>query len=373
MAKIFGVHTPAELKNLIINGGLDFWQHVQASTTTVNTSSGAGAYTADMVSFSSGGTTVKNYSIVQSTDAPSLAQSGFQSSFSYLFTMITGIASPAAGDAVEPFLYKMEGFDYEKIHTKTVTFGFWCKTSVGGTYSLALRNSAGNRSYVTTFTQSAATWQYQTITITLDNTGTWLFNSGIGLQIDIGAITGTTFQTSTLNAWQGGLFISASTATNYQATAGATLQVAQLALVEGPLGLGATGFARNSKSIASELASCQRYCVVYDNFISTQTNAALSLPADADSTTNGNGFISFPVPMRVIPIYTAQGAASDYAWRTTTGTSVNLTSLPAFNSGRSSEKMAFLSGTTGATLVSGTSYYLTNNNGNSRLVFDAGL
>lgn len=260
MAKILGVHIPLEPKNLAINGAMDFWQRVEAATTTVNTASSTNGYTADMFSYVSTGTTVKNYSIVQSSTVPTLAQSGFQSVFSYLFTMVTGIASPAAGDAVVPITYKMEGADYERIHSKTVTFGFWTQASISGTYSFALQNSANNRSYVTTFTVSAAnTWQFIPITVTLDNTGTYNFGNGVGLIAYIGAVSGTTFQTSTLGSWQAGNLITASTGTNWQATTGATFYVTQFSIVEGSLGFGALGFLRAGKNIQQELALCQRY------------------------------------------------------------------------------------------------------------------
>lgn len=260
MAKIIGSHIPAELKNLAINGALDFWQRVGSSTTTVNSSSIQATITADMFKFDSGGSTNKNYSVVRSTDVPSQAQSGFVSTYSYLFTMLTGIASPAAGDYVVPIDYRMEGLDYEKIHAKVATFGFWFKSSIAGTYSFALQNGSQNRSYVTTFSQSGAnTWQYQTITVQMDSSGTWNFDNTIGLIVLIGAVAGSTSSTSSLNQWQSGSFLAASSGTNWQATTNATVQIAQFSIVEGPLGLGATGFQRQGKSIAQESALCLRY------------------------------------------------------------------------------------------------------------------
>lgn len=260
MAKIFGVHTPIEMKNQLINGGLDFWQEKVSATTTINTATTTVTKFADMFAINSQGATVKNYSVVRSSDVPTLAQSGYQSTYSELFTMLTGIASPAASDFVSACQYSMEGFDYQKLHSKTVTFGFWVKTSIAGTYSFAIGNAAGNRSYVTTFTMNGtATWEFKAITVTLDSTGTYNFDSGAGLLIYIASVAGSTFQTAVLNQWQAGTFFVASGATNWQGTTNATFQIAQISMVEGALGVGPFGFVRQGKGIQHELALCQRY------------------------------------------------------------------------------------------------------------------
>lgn len=263
MAKIPSVHVPAEVKNLAINGAFDFWQRVEANTSTINTATTSTAYTADMFLYSSGGSTVKNYSVVQSATVPTLAQSGFESTFGYLFTMITGIASFAASDFVVPLEYRMEGLDYQRIHSKNATISFWIEASVAGTYSLALGNAAGTRSYVTTFSVSAAnTWQFITVSLPLDSTAftsSWLFTNVSSLVVYVGTVAGTTSQTSTLNAWQAGAFVAATGATNWMTTNGATLNIAQFSITESNLGLGATGFQRAGKTIQQELALCQRY------------------------------------------------------------------------------------------------------------------
>jgi len=261
MAKIFGVHVPSELNNLAINGGFDFWQEKAGTTTTINTATSSFTYAADMWAVSSSGATVKNYNYLRSSSTvPTLAQSGFNSRYSMQFQVLTAIGSLAASDEILPYNYFMEGQDYARIHSKKVTFGFWFNASVAGTYSFAMQNNAGNRSYVTTFTQnSGGVWEYKTITVTLDNTGTWLFDTNFGLAVYIAAVSGSTGSTSTLGSWQNGAFVAATGATNYFATINATLNLAQFSIVEGPIGLGPTGFVRSGKTIEAEFASCQRY------------------------------------------------------------------------------------------------------------------
>lgn len=261
MSKILGVHIPLEPKNLAINGALDFWQHNVGNTISINTATPQpNVWSADMVRWTTGGSTVKNISLQRSTNIPTLAQSGFQSTYSLQFTINTGIAAPAAGDYVIPFWYALEGFDYARIHSKTVTFGFWVQASVPGNYNFALQNAAFNRSWGTTFPIfSSNTWEYKTITVALDDTGTWNFDNQQGLNIYIGSVAGSTATLPTPNVWTGANQFAVSGSTNWMATSGATFRVAQFSIVEGSLGFGPLGFQRAGDTIQEELAMCQRF------------------------------------------------------------------------------------------------------------------
>jgi len=366
MAKLLGIHIPAVLKNHATNGALDFWQDKLGTTTTVNTATTTTTFYADMFKAISVGATTKNYSIVRSTDVPSLAQSGFQSVYSSLFTMITGIGSPAAGDRVTPAIYVMEGYDYEKLHTKTITFGLWVKASVAGTYSFALGNGAGDRSYVTTFTvNGGSTWEFKTITITLDQTGTWLFDNTGQLWIYIGTVAGSTYTTSSLNQWQAGFFLAASGATNWQGTNGATLQIAQFSIVEGPLGFGSKGFARKGDSIQSELSACERY-LQSPGKSTDQTNTAFG-SGFAATTTSSIHYIKFSVPMRAQPSLIV--TPGDWALQRNGGGTVAVTAMSFNNVGLISAR---LGANVAAGLTAGEGLVLITGNTNGML-FDARL
>lgn len=259
MSKILGSHIPLQPKNMAINGALDIWQIPAGTTVNVSAASGSG-WSADMLAYELGGATTKTFTLVRSTDVPTRAQSNFTASFSSLFTMTTGIVSPAASDYNCPFLYKMEGKDYQQIHGKTVTYGFWVKASIAGTYAFVLNNAAYTRSYATTFTINGAnTWEFKAITVTMDTNASWVFTEASSLRVWIGCIAGSTNSTSTLNTWQGVGALSVTGVTNYQGTSGATLQVAMLSIVEGSLGLGQFGFQRQGSDVQAELALCQRY------------------------------------------------------------------------------------------------------------------
>jgi hypothetical protein len=122
MAKIQGVHTPAQFKNLAINGAMEFFQRAPSSTQTAVTT--VSAYVADMIVYGTFGPTAKSFVVSQSTNVPSFALSNFSGLYSYQFTNSTAIALGST-DYLIPFQYKVEGFDYQKIHGKIVTFSFW--------------------------------------------------------------------------------------------------------------------------------------------------------------------------------------------------------------------------------------------------------
>ena len=323
MSKIFGVHVPSETKNLAINGAMDFWQRVESAVSTINTTATTNAYASDMFTYVSGGGSTHNYSIQQSTNVPSIAQSGFLSSFSANFTRITGLSTFAAGDFTTPFVYHVEGLDYERIHGKTVTVGFWVNASVAGVYSLTLRNAGGSRSYVTTFTVLGANaWQFVAITVTLDNiNASWVFTNSDSLQIYIGTVAGTSFQASSTNQWVAGNFVFPAGGANWQATSGATLNIAQFSITEGSLGVGPQGFQRAGKVYAQELQLCQRY---YEKSYDVGTVLGTNAPGGAadfrvrnSSPTNAFGNATFKAAKRVSPtlsFWNSQTGAANQAY-----------------------------------------------------------
>lgn len=295
--------------NKIINGNFDIWQ--RNTSVTINTVSGSG-YVADRVAyqFGPGGGTTKNFSISRSTDAPSFADTNFSSAYSYKSEMLTGHAMAAAGDYVVPFQYRMEGLDFATIHKKTITLSFNIKASITGEYSVALENAPGDRGYLTTITvNSANTWEKKSLTIELDQVGTWNLDNTIGIQIAIGACTGTTYQSSTLDVWNSAHVFMASTAVNWCATTNATMQISQFMINEGE----ATGsFSRAGRNIAEELVMCQRYYEKSMNLNDFTLTGSSPGRAIGISRPDGNVFdyIYFQVRKRVFASMIAQGGAT---------------------------------------------------------------
>jgi hypothetical protein len=120
----------------------------------------------------------------------------------------------AASDNYQPFYQIIEGLNVADLGwgaagAATVTVSFWARSSVTGTYPVSIRNSGSARSYVTTFTISAAdTWEYKTLTVAGDTSGTWLKTNGIGIQVNFASVAGSDKQISSLNTWTAGNYTS---------------------------------------------------------------------------------------------------------------------------------------------------------------------
>jgi len=155
---------------------------------------------------------------------------------------------------------RIEGFNTADLAwgtagAQTVTLSFWVRSSLTGTFGGALRNSAGNRSYPFSYTISTAnTWEYETITISGDTSGTWIgATNGIGVLLNFSLGTGTT-NSGTAGAWSGSDFFSVTGAVSVVGTNGATFYITGVQLEKGST---ATSF--DYRPYGTELALCQRY------------------------------------------------------------------------------------------------------------------
>lgn len=331
MSKIQTIHTPGKLENIAINGALDFWQDKVSSTTTVNTATGGTVWIADMVRASHAGTSVKNFSVVRSTNVPDVSQCGFDVQYSSQFTQITGIPSLAATDIINPFLYSVEGYDYQRMHGKKVTFGIWAFSSIAGTYSFGLRNSAATRSYVTTFNiNQANTWEFKQITVQMDtSTSGYDFTTGVGILVSIGSVAGSSNVQSPSTSWQNNGLSVANTATNWAGTSGAVLRFTLFSIVEGSMGFGAKGFQRSAPTVAAELVACQHY---YEKSYSLETapgtagidEGIYNFQMNQGSTVQSILPIKFLTTKRTIPSVTfyARNGASGSWWNYNAGSAV---------------------------------------------------
>jgi hypothetical protein len=139
-------------------------------------------------------------------------------------------------------------------NAKTVTLSFWVQSSLTGTFGGSVQNSAFNRSYPFTYTISAAnTWEYKSVTIAGDTSGTWVTTNALGMVIEFGLGVGSTYST-TAGAWAAGNYNSATGATSVVSTAGATFYITGVQL---EVGSSATGF--EYRIYGTELMNCQRY------------------------------------------------------------------------------------------------------------------
>ena len=206
------------------------------------------------------------------------------------------------------------------------------RSSVTGTYGGCIRNAASNRSYPFSYGISAAnTWEYKTITVAGDTTGTWATDNTSGPQIFFSLGTGSTLS-GTSGVWAANNFVSATGATNLMATNGATFYLTGVQL---EVGTAATPFER--RQFGAELMLCQRY---YQKTFPLGTVPASNLGTagavfGSSSVTNTSFSVtrSFLVQMRASPtmvFFSPNQAGSN--WSEQSGLVPTLTDLGAIDS-----------------------------------------
>jgi hypothetical protein len=184
-----------------------------------------------------------------------------------------------------------------------VTLSFWVKSSLTGTFGGSLANSGTVRSYPFTYTINASnTWEYKTLTIAGDTTGTWLTTNGAGINLFFGLGVGSDYS-GTAGAWTTAARFSATGTTSVIGTLGATWQVTGVQLEKG-----STASSFEYRPYGTELALCQRYYVdLANNGGSTQNTYRAIGYASTYTTTQGTYVIQVPVPMRTVPSLTQAG------------------------------------------------------------------
>ncbi len=243
-------------RNRIINGDMRIDQRNAGAAVTAST-----AYPVDRwITFEA---TSGAYSGQQVTDVPS--GQGFVNSIKYT---VTTAASTLGATEYAAVVQKIEGYNVSDLmlgsaNAKQFTVSFWVKSSLTGTFGFALQNSAQDRAYATTYNISSAnTWEYKTITITGDTSGTWATNNSTGLTCTWGLGVGSTYTVSANNTWESGLKFAAAGAVKLIETLNATFYITGVQLEAGSV---ATPFER--RSYGQELALCQRYYETGDYYI----------------------------------------------------------------------------------------------------------
>jgi hypothetical protein len=275
------------LKNRLINSAMVIDQRNAGASVAVGTGS---TYVLDRwVNFrdTSGGA----YTVQQNAGSVT-PPAGFTNYLGITVTTTDAFSSAGTQFNLTQFI---EGFnaadlDFGKSTAKSITLSFWVLSSLTGTFAGGISNSAGDRSYVFTYTiNSANTWEQKSVTIAGDTSGTWLTTNGIGIRTIFSLGTGATYQ-GTAGVWAGSYVYNTSAAVKLLSTGGATFYITGVQL---EVGTTATSF--EYRQYTTELQLCQRYLPAYRN------TAQDILPSQIqfNSTTNSRGFISFPVPTRV--------------------------------------------------------------------------
>ena len=276
-------------RNRIINGDMRIDQRNNGGS--VN-SSGGGTFSVDrFTSFGAGGGV---YTTQRSTDVPT--GQGFVNS---IVSTVTTTDSPTGTDyylltqAIEGF--NIADLGWGTASARTVTISFWVKASLTGTYTVALRNSALNRSYRATYTiNSANTWEQKTITVAGDTTGTWLTDNGVGIRVGFTLGAGADF-IDTGNVWSALEDFAATGQVQWIGTNGATFYITGVQLEAGTV---ATPFER--RPYGTELALCQRYYQKsYDQGTVPGTATPLNTVWGSVGAPNSTSLKSANVPFKV--------------------------------------------------------------------------
>ena len=291
----YGTGNSASFRNRIINGAITISQRGASPTQT-----GGGDYSVDrFFNYYSGNA----YTSVQSTTAPA----GFINSL--LLTITTASASPTYSF----FGHKIEGLNCADLgfgtsNASPVTLSFWVRSSVIGVYSLSLSNNEGNRAYAALYTINVAnTWEYKTLTIPGDTSGTWLTTNGTGIFIrwNMGTAVGSARLISA-GSWQAVNADGATGSTGANAwanTSGATFYITGVQLEKGTV---ATPF--EHRPFGTELALCQRY---FSKLSAASGNAYVAFGACVyTSAGSASGFVKYPTTMRSSPTISYGGSIS---------------------------------------------------------------
>lgn len=313
-------------RNRIVNGEMMFDQRNEGTAVTSNNNSGI--YTLDMVKAFNYQNGHGVFTVQQLSATP---PTGFQNYCRFKTT--TADASIAAG-----YVYSAEfvteacdtrDFLFGTANAKTVTFSFWVRSSLTGTFAGNLQNGAGVRCYIFNYTIAVAnTWQQVAITIPGDTTGTWGTspgNLGINIGIDLGS--GSTYQ-GTVNTWNAFDSFTTAGATQLIGTLNATLDFTGVQL---ELGSTATNF--EYLDYQKALEKCQRY---YEKSYALGTKPGTSTGTNIDSIVAGqdsasltqSGQLKFVVPKSLTPtitVYSQAGNSGKWLWYQTNGSSAEQT------------------------------------------------
>jgi len=209
----------------------------------------------------------------------------------------TANAAPAASNYVM-ISQRIEGYRVQRLgwggaNAQPLTLAFWAYAVRPGTYSGSVQNGASNRSYPFSFTINAAsTYEYKTITIPGDTTGTWLKDSNLGMQLNFAMMAGTSF-CATAGAWAAGNFLGATGTINGVAATTDLFRIVGVVILPGDEAPSAERSPLIMRPFDQELVTCQRYW---------RKNPA-AFGAWSGTVTDFRAALTLSPPMRAVPSY----------------------------------------------------------------------
>jgi hypothetical protein len=273
------------------------------------------------------------------------------------YTVTTADASLASTQYVGLNQF-IEGFNTADLmwgtaNAKTITISFWVKSSITGNYPVSFDNNAGNRFYIGQYSISSAnTWEYKTVTVAGDTSGTWLTDNQRGVNVRWFLGSGTGWE-STINSWQTGTKYTFSGAASIIGTLNATWQITGVQLE-----VGSTATSFDTRSYTTELQLCQRYyetsgVISAGGYVVTISTGTNSISAGSTTANYVFGTLGFAVSKRTNPTMTINGA----------GGTANTVSIPWFGTDLNANSGAlWTSGTYGFNLYNASGVTLSAGN-----------
>ncbi len=277
-------------RNRIINGAMMIDQRNAGASVTASTAF-ANIYTLDRWYYSV--TAASKFSVQRNAGAVT-TPAGFTN---YLGVTSLSAYSVSSSDALS-IRQNIEGFNTADLAWGTasasaVTLSFWARSSLTGTFGGSLANASVNRCYPFSFVISSAnTWEYKTITVAGDTSGTWATDNSTGIILNFSMGTGST-GSGTAGSWGSTFFNSTTGATSVVGTSGATFYITGCQLEKGSV---ATPF--EFRQYGTELALCQRYYYRISGFDINERVFAVGLQQNVNSVVT---CVNLAQTMRSIP------------------------------------------------------------------------
>jgi hypothetical protein len=278
-------------RNLIINGAMQVAQRGTSFTTD--------GYTLDRFYWQDIRQDELAVTVTQDSNTPA----GFANSLK----IVAGTAESAWGaDEFARFFYKIEAQDLQHLNygtsdAVTTTLSFWVKSDVTGTYCVSFYVPDAGRRLTNTYTiNSADTWEYKTLAVVGDVSGTGINNdNGEGIQISFCLAAGSDYTGTDSTSWVNDS--DAATFYGHNVAWGTTTSdYWQITGVQLEVGTVATPF--EHRSYGEELALCQRYYQAYEG------SGARGFAFDGLYASGAGSGLSmswaFPVQMRSAPSHT---------------------------------------------------------------------
>lgn len=182
--------------NLIIDGGMEIWPE-GTSRSVANNSAAYGSVLMKAANTSTGVTLTNSRQL----NIPS------NTNLTYSNQISKTAAGVLAAGTISALQYTIEGYDLSRMITKESSLIFWVKSSVVSNRGLSIQNGNASHAFVQQYAiNQANTWELKVIKLPALNTcpGTLERTNGAGATVIFSIVSGSTFQTSTLNSWVAG-------------------------------------------------------------------------------------------------------------------------------------------------------------------------